>query len=61
MSINTLALMYIAREFLPAMIAAMCVGGRLVDALNPAVVLAIARRIPRAYLMLVACIAAVWA
>jgi hypothetical protein len=45
---------------LPAMIAALSVGGRLVDALNPAAVFGIPRRIPGAYALLVLALAAVW-
>jgi len=45
---------------LPAMIAAMGVGGRLVDALNPALVFGIPRRIARPYATLVLCLAAAW-
>ena len=45
---------------LPAMIAAMCLGGRVVDGLNPKVVLGIPRRIAGPYLMLLACLTALW-
>ena len=49
-----------ALALVPAMLAAMSVNGRFIDALNPAVVFGIVARIPATYGVLVACIAALW-
>ena len=59
-SLGTLARLALV-AVLPAMIAAMGIGGRLVDALNPALVFGIASRMARPYAILVLCLIGIWA